>query len=240
MKKIFTCTLTILLALALLAGCGSKKNQDTETSPSPEVTETAKPEESAKPEETDKPEETEEPEESAEPENTETPEETPAPEQTPAPENSQKPETETPVSTTAPTPAPAPDDGKVDLAAFFEKISGEYEMPALMEIDDEALNVYYAGLNDISLEQKTAYMAMISAAVGELVMVECSSESDAAAVKAIFEQRVEDQVSGGAWYPATIAGWEKTQIVVEGPYVALICFDDNSEAIAEAFRELVK
>ena len=61
---------------------------------------------------------------------------------------------------------------------------------------------------------------------------------DVEAVKAILQQRVDDQVAGGAWYPATIEVWENSsEIVVIDNYVCLFVGADK-DAQVEAFRAL--
>ena len=68
-----------------------------------------------------------------------------------------------------------------------------------------------------------------------MVLVECASAEDAAAVAEILQARIDAQVDGGAWYPASIEQWEKAQLVTNGNYVAMIACGDNSASIAEDF-----
>ena len=50
---------------------------------------------------------------------------------------------------------------------------------------------------------------------------------------------VEDsQVAGGAFYPDTIAGWEKAAVITQGNVAALICANTEQDAAADAFRAL--
>ena len=78
---------------------------------------------------------------------------------------------------------------------------------------------------------------MISAAVCEILMVECENSEDAAAVAEIFRERMQSQIDGGAWYPASIEVWEGAQIVTEGSFVALFAHSD-AESMAQDFSAL--
>lgn len=206
MKKLLTCILSLLLLLALLAGCGSGKDDAvTETTPTPDAA----------------------PEATVEPTPDPTPEATP--ETTPE---------ATPEAAPDPTPEQPAETSGIDLAGFIDGLADKYEMPMMGPMDSEMLGAFYPGLTDISLEQCEGQMAMMSAVAAEIVLVQCANESDAAAVAEIFEERKTMQVDGGAWYPETIAAWEKTQIVTNGAYVALICFGDNTEAITADYNAL--
>ena len=123
----------------------------------------------------------------------------------------------------------------VDLSSFFDEINGNYELASMSDLDGELLANYYPGLSDYTLNQCVAKASMISAVVSEVVLVECASAEDAAAVAEILQARIDAQVDGGAWYPASIEQWEKAQLVTNGNYVAMIACGDNSASIAEDF-----
>ena len=125
----------------------------------------------------------------------------------------------------------------VDLAAFFDTLSETYEMAATENLDAEMADAFLPGLNDISLRQSVLRTPMISAAVCEILMVECENSEDAAAVAEIFRERMQSQIDGGAWYPASIEVWEGAQIVTEGSFVALFAHSD-AESMAQDFSAL--
>ena len=105
------------------------------------------------------------------------------------------------------------------------------------------LDSYYPGLSELSTKQCGVYVAAISAAVGELALVEVENAGDVQAVEDIFQARIDYQVGddtnpGGAWYPETIEGWKtKSQIVSHGNYV-MLAVGDNAGAAAESFEAL--
>ena len=107
-------------------------------------------------------------------------------------------------------PAEKPAESKsVDLAAFYESVFSGGNMPAMMQAEGEVLDAFYPGLTAIQTNQCAVYTAMISAAVGEMALVEVQNNADVQAVKDIFQARInyqvgDDQNPGGAWYPASI------------------------------------
>lgn len=127
-----------------------------------------------------------------------------------------------------------------DLAAFYDTILVEEKAEglALQEVTGEYLEASYPGLTDLELKQCVVYMPMISAVAVEVAMVEAASAEDAETVKAIFQQRIDDQVAGGAWYPATIEVWENNaEIVSIDNYVCLFVGESKDDMVA-AFRAL--
>ena len=125
----------------------------------------------------------------------------------------------------------------VDLAAFFDTLSETYEMAATENLDAEMADAFLPELNDIPLRQSVLRTPMITAAVCEILMVECENSEDAAAVAEIFRERMQSQIDGGAWYPASIEVWEGAQIVTEGSFVALFAHSD-AESMAQDFSAL--
>ena len=58
-------------------------------------------------------------------------------------------------------------------------------------------------------------------------------------VKTIFQNRINTQAEGGAWYPETIEGWKNnSKIVVEGNYVAMFVIPEGMMDAASAFSGL--
>lgn len=261
MKKRWICTILAALMALSLTACGEKKEEPAQEPEQVEETvdapETEAPEEvPAESEEEPAPEE--EPEAPAElPENAggqesadQKPENKPA--ETPAEKPAEKPAVPTqkpavPAEKPAEKPAEpaAPAAGKsVDLAAFYETVASGGNMPALMQLESEMLDALYPDLSAIKTNQCAVYTAMISAAVGEIALVEVQSASDVQAVKDIFQARIDyqvgdDQNPGGAWYPASIEGWKNgSRIVANGNYIMLIALSDGADTVVDSFNAL--
>lgn len=143
---------------------------------------------------------------------------------------------------------PADAGAEVDLAAFYETLRAEDTWPELMSLTEdetmtELLDSYYPGLAEIPAKQCGVYIAAISAAVGEIALVEVENAEDVQAVKDIFQGRIDYQVGddenpGGAWYPETIEGWKNnSHIVSHGNYV-MLAVGGAAEAAAESFEVL--
>ncbi len=156
------------------------------------------------------------------------------------------PETEAPETEASETPGESPKE--IDLAAFYASLTEGEEWPVLMSLTEdetmaEMLDSYYPGLSELSTKQCGVYVAAISAAVGEIALVEVENAGDVQAVEDIFQARIDYQVGddtnpGGAWYPETIEGWKtKSQIVSHGNYV-MLAVGDNAGAAAESFEAL--
>ena len=73
--------------------------------------------------------------------------------------------------------------------------------------------------------------------------MEVENAEDVQAVKDIFQARIDYQVGdgtspGGAWYPATIEGWEtNSHIVSSGNYV-MLAVGDEAAAATDRFNQL--
>ena len=140
----------------------------------------------------------------------------------------------------------APEDSpkEIDLTAFYNTLREENTWPELMNVTEDAnmkelLDSYYPGLAEIAAKQRRVYIAAISAAVGEIALVEVENAEDVQAVEDIFQARIDYQVGddatpGGAWYPETIEGWKtKSRIVSHGNYVMLAVGDASASAVEE-------
>ena len=233
-QKILALLLALTLLLALPA-CGKK--QEAPEAEAPAVTEPVQPEEPQ--------------EEAPAEEETPTEEEAPAevPEDAGSQEDAQKP-AEKPAQKPAEQPAAPPAESQskpapsVDLAAFYESLTANNaNMPAMMQAEGETLDAFYTGLSAIKTNQCGVYMAMISAAVGEIALVEVENAADVQAVKDIFQARIDYQVGddanpGGAWYPASIEGWKNnSRIVSNGNYVMMVALEGADDVVA-AFNAL--
>lgn len=51
-------------------------------------------------------------------------------------------------------------------------------------------------------------------------------------------KRIDSQVNGGAFYPASIEAWQKASVITHGRVVALISADASQDAAMEAFNNL--
>jgi hypothetical protein len=230
-KRILALLLALSLALPLTA-CGGKTETTTEEPPAQE--------------------ETEAPAEIPAEEPAETPEETPeepsaedavqAPAETPAETKPVQSQPARPSQTPTEQPAVTAPSASVALATIYNAVTGACEWPALMEAEDEVLDAFYPGLTDIQTRQRGVYLAMISAAVGELALVEVESSEDVQKVKDIFQARVDYQVGddenpGAAWYPETIEGWKNgARIVSNGNFVMLVALSEGTDSAVAAFN----
>ena len=138
--------------------------------------------------------------------------------------------------------APAAPAGSVDLAAFHMSLMDTYgeNFPAVMNLCEmiEMLDGFYPGLSAVETSQMMVYQPMMGAVVCEIALVEVVNSADVETVKGILQQRIDDQVAGGAWYPASIEGWEKnSRIVSNGNCVMMIAYSE-CDAVVEAFNGL--
>ena len=144
--------------------------------------------------------------------------------------------------------APSEAQTEIDLAAFYETLRAESIWPELMSLTEdetmtELLDSYYPGLSEIPTKQCGVYIAAISAAVGEIALVEVENAEDVQAVKDIFQARIDYQVGtdsapGGAWYPASIEGWKTgSRIVSKGNCVMMVAFPSGADQIAADFNK---
>lgn len=127
-----------------------------------------------------------------------------------------------------------------DLAAFYDTLLVEQKADglAMEELTDEYLDVFYPGLSGIERRQSVIYTPLISATAYEVAMVEVADPDDTEAVRAIFQNRIDDQVNGGAWYPETVEVWENSaEIVVRDNYVCLFVGECKDDMVA-AFNAL--
>lgn len=129
----------------------------------------------------------------------------------------------------------------VDLTAFVDGLAAEHGENFAADADVvEAgmVNDFYPGLGDISTKQLIALQPNMSSVVCELVLVEVTDAADADAVMEILQARIDAQVNGGAWYPASIEGWEQnSRVVSNGNYVMLVAWEFCDDAV-DAFNSL--
>lgn len=134
----------------------------------------------------------------------------------------------------------------VDLSAFAQTLMETHEFSNFLELMDPEdedfgavmLQNYLPGLTDLELEQMLIYMCAVSFNPGEFSLVQAKSADDAAAVKDIFQSRIDSMTEEGMNYPDTIETWSKNaQVVVNGCYVMLVCHEDCA-AIVDDFNAL--
>lgn len=249
MKRVFALTLSAAMALSLLAGCSNSGAKETvipadpsEAAESVQPTATPALEPSAEP--SVEPSTEPSPEPSAEP--TQTPSQAPAtvaptakptPKPTPAPTPKPTPKpTPAPTPTPEPTPTPAPG---VDLAAFYQSVTGQYEFGFLELASKDLLDGYYPGLSGIDTEQCLVYVVQMSMNNGEVGLVQVKDSADVAAVKAIFQARIDymagdDDNIGGAWYPGPIEMWQNnSRVVSNGNYVMMVVHENCDDIVAQ-------
>lgn len=150
-------------------------------------------------------------------------------------------EPSTPAEPNAPVEPEKPAEPEIksaDLQAFYEKTFVNENMPMMGVMDSEMLDAFYAGLTALELKQCIVAMPMISAVGAEVALVEVNNAADIEKVQEIFKARIQAQIDGGAFYPATIETWEKSsEIVVNNNTVMLICLETKDE-IVEKFNAL--
>ena len=230
-------SLALVLMLGLFAACGKNSSGSEIGSTSQPDASTSLPEEDLSTPDASQPEEeipTPEvkPETKPETKPEEKPQQKPEEDETimiPVPEAKPEVEPETPA-----TPA------KVDLAAFYGTIFTDPEnSPAMMPMENDALDAFYPGLNALSLTQKAAYMPMITAVPCEIVMVECANAADVDTVKSLFNARITSQVDNHFNYPMVIEAWEKeAKVVSNGNFVALFVISGMTDQVVANFNAL--
>ena len=102
-------------------------------------------------------------------------------------------------------------------------ISGCAEDVVLLPASDEELDSFYPGLNDIEFKQKVAYMAPVTGAAFEVVMVEVANPDDVDKVQGIFEARIKEGAEGDYCDPTQNGYWlNEAKVHVLGNYVGMI------------------
>ena len=138
-----------------------------------------------------------------------------------------------------------PESKDVDLTEVYASMGEvcDWWTDGYMEdLSEEMLDLYYPGLSGLELRQLIARTPMMSAAVNEVVLVECASEEDADKAQEILQGRIDYQVGddtnpGGAWYPESIEQWEKTTVQRQGRYLALLAVTDTQSRLEEIFNQ---
>ena len=113
------------------------------------------------------------------------------------------------------------------------------EFPANANVVEFGMHAdLYPGVTDINTKQLVIYQPMMGAVVCEIALAEVADAADVEAIKNIFQSRIDTQVDGGAWYPASIEGWQNnSRIVTNGNFVMMIAWNYCDEAVS-AFNGL--
>ena len=127
----------------------------------------------------------------------------------------------------------------MDLSAFFDSIvAGDEEFNANMTLTGDYLDQLYPGLTAIATRQCVIHQPMMSSVVCEIALIEVENSADVSAVKAILQTRIDTQVDGGAWYPASCEAWENSsRIVSNGNYIMMIAYE-KCDSIVSSFNAL--
>lgn len=128
-----------------------------------------------------------------------------------------------------------------DLNQYYEDFMstlGADNTPAMMDLEGEFLETFYPGLSGFKTRQLVVKAAAISSVPFEFALVELENAADVQKAEEIFQARIDAQVQGGAFYPETIEGWKKAQVITKGSVVALISAGDSQSSAVEAFEKL--
>ena len=128
-----------------------------------------------------------------------------------------------------------------DLNQYYEDFMatlGADNTPAMMDLEGEFLEAYYPGLSGFKTKQLVVKAAAISSVPFEFALVELENAADVQKAEELFQARIDAQVQGGAFYPETIEGWKKAQVITKGSVVALISAGDSQSSAVEAFEKL--
>lgn len=135
----------------------------------------------------------------------------------------------------------APAKEAPDLNQYYEDFMSTLSpdnTPAMMDVEADQQSQIYPGLEKIQTKQAVLKAAMIAMVAYEFALVEVENAADAQAVADIFQARIDFQIENGAFYPMTLEGWQKAEIITQGNVVALICAGDQQAQAVEAFTKL--
>ncbi len=128
-----------------------------------------------------------------------------------------------------------------DLNQYYEDFMaslGTDNAPAMMDVDTDLVGQVYPGLETYGTKQSVLKTAAITAVPFEFAMVELEDAAHAQAVADIFQARIDAQIEGGAFYPMTVEGWQKAEVITNGAVVALICAGEQQADAVSAFNAL--
>ena len=126
----------------------------------------------------------------------------------------------------------------MDLAAFYSKITGQYEFGYLELASTELLDGFYPGLSGIAAKQRLVYITKMSMNNGEFGLVEVENSADVEAVKAIFQARIDTMANGGAWYPGPTEQWLNNSRVASNGNFVMMVVHESCDSIVSQFNAL--
>lgn len=129
-----------------------------------------------------------------------------------------------------------------EVYASMEEVCDWWTDGYMEDIPEDMLELYYPGLAALEPKQLIARTPMMSAAVNEVVLIECKSAEDADRAQEILQARIDYQVGddtnpGGAWYPESIEQWQKTTVQRQGNYLALLAVADTQSQLEDIFNQ---
>lgn len=131
-----------------------------------------------------------------------------------------------------------PNSGSVDLSAFYSTVTSNHQFGMLSLADANMIKDVYPGLSDVKTNQCLPYINMMTMNSGEIALVEVASSGDVDTVKGVFQDRIDAQVAGGAFYPSAIETWQNnSRVVSKGNYVMMVVHED-CDAIVNEFNAL--
>lgn len=131
-----------------------------------------------------------------------------------------------------------PNSGSVDLSAFYSTVTSNHQFGMLSLADANMIKDVYPGLSDVKTNQCLPYINMMTMNSGEIALVEVASSGDVDTVKGVFQDRIDAQVAGGAFYPSAIEAWQNnSRVVSKGNYVMMVVHED-CDAIVNEFNAL--
>lgn len=128
-----------------------------------------------------------------------------------------------------------------DLNQYYEDFMaslGADNTPAMMDVETDLVGQVYPGLENYATKQAVLKTAAITSVPCEFALVELEDAASAQAVAEIFQARIDAQINGGAFYPMTVEGWQKAEIITQGAVVALICAGEQQAEAVSAFNAL--
>lgn len=129
-----------------------------------------------------------------------------------------------------------------EVYSSMEEVCDWWTDGYMEDLSEQMLDLYYPGLSELEPEQLIARTPVMSAAVNEVVLIQCKTEEDADRAQEILQGRIDYQVGddtnpGGAWYPESIEQWEKTTVQRQGNYLALLAVTDTQGQLEDIFNQ---
>lgn len=131
-------------------------------------------------------------------------------------------------------PEEKPANDQVDLSAFYQDITANYEFQTLQEFTGEVLDTYYPGMNDVATNQCLIMGTAMTMNNGEFCLVEVKNTADVETVKGILQSRVDYMAESGAWYPGPTELWtNSSRVVSNGNYVMMVVHESCDQIVKE-------